>query len=54
MNNIISILNINSVEFQNTEMVLVKVVIIFYSLLKAEVRRIYKFYCRKLGYSQAF
>ena len=54
MNNIINILNIDSAEFQNSTVVLVKVVIIFYSLLKAGVLRIYKFYCRKLGYSHAF
>ena len=50
MNNIINILNIDSAEFQNTTMVLVKVAILFYTLLKAGALRIYKFYCRKLGY----
>ena len=54
MNNIINILNIDSAEFQNTTTVIVKVTIIFYSLLKVGARRIYKFYCCKLGYSQAF
>lgn len=54
MNDIIDILNINSTEFQNTTTVLVKVATLLCSLLKAGVLRIYKFYCRKLGFSQAF